>query len=568
MDRVSRHRVAGPGVWLLAAGVGFVLVGYVIYPSLAVVRESFRAPAGWTLDNYARFFSLEWPTNLVATWTSVWISLASVAGSAVVGVPLALFLAAFEFPGRRVASALVMMPLVLPPLVGVLAFVFLFAESGLIPRGLHLFFGVDPERWSLGGAWGIVAVHTYSFYVYFSTFVAAALEGRDPSLDEAARSLGAGRWMRLWRVMIPLLAPALVGAALLVFMVSMASFSAPLIFAGAMRVLSVQIYATKLSGDLGLAAAQTAILSAISLVFLVFVRSWTGRRRAVLSARGVVARRRRLPEGALRLVVPPAAVAISALALLPHLTLVMLSFVRQGTWTFRLSSWLPTEYTFDNYRYLARVAAPLVHSIELAALATALNVVLGVAIGWLLVGGRLRGGRALDVLVMLPWALPGTVVAVNLVSAFSRPNVFSFGVALVGTFWLLPLAYFVRNLPLVARSAHAAFEQFDPALDEAARSLGAGWWLRFRRVTFPAIAPGVLGGSLLAFVTALGEFVASVLLWVPSNRPVSMAIFAEYHEYNLEAAAAYGVVLLLFIAVVLVLSRTLLGVQTEGGTIV
>ena len=551
--------------YLLIAAVAFVIVGYIVYPSLAVVLDSVRAQGdAFTLATYARFFSIATTSNLMATWNSVWISLASVAGAAAVGIPLALFMATYVFPGRRVVSALVMMPIVLPPLIGVLSFVFLLGESGFIPRGLQLALGADPARWSLGGAWGIVAVHAYSFYVFFYTFVGAALEAKDPSLDEAARSLGANRLLRLRRVTLPLLTPAIVGAALLVFMVSMASFSAPLLFGGEFRVLSTLIYGTKLSGDLPLAATQTVILSMISLAFLVLLRTWGRRRRTAISGKGATRARRTLPAGWIARVVPVAAVGAALTALLPHATLALLSFTKQGTWTFRLTTWLPTEYTLDNYAYLLDVAAPLVHSLELAALATAGNVVFGVAVGWIITQKRFRFGRALDVLVMLPWALPGTVVAVNLISAFDTPNVFGFGTVLVGSFWLLPLAYFVRNLPLVARSATAAFEQLDPSLDEAARSLGAGAWMRFRRVTLPAIAPGIIGGSLLAFVTALGEFVASVLLWVPSNQPISMAIFGEYREYNLEAAAAYGVVLIVVVATVFVTTRVAFGGRAEA----
>jgi iron(III) transport system permease protein len=552
---VKRERIP---TYLLVAAVAFVIVGYILYPTIAVVRQSLETVTGdgWTLSHFSRFFSISIPANLVATWNSVWISLGSVFGAALLGIPLALFMTTYEFPGRRLTSALVMMPIVLPPLIGVLSFVFLLSESGFLPRGLHLLFGLDASTWSLGGAWGIVAVHAYSFYVFFYTFVSAALEGRDPSLGEAARSLGASRWMRMRRVTLPLLTPAIIGAALLVFMVSMASFSAPLLFGGEIRVLSVQIYQTKLSGDLELAATQTVMLSVISLGFLVLVRTWGKHRRNTASSKGSTRARLNLPDGAARLIVPPVAIGCALLAILPHLTLVLLSFTKQGTWTFRLAGWLPSEYTFDNYRYLLRVVAPLLHSLELAAIATLGNVVFGIAIGWLITSGRFRWGRVLDALVMLPWALPGTVVAINLISAFNTANPFSFGRVLVGSFWLLPIAYFVRNLPLVARAATSAFEQLDPALDEAARSLGAGRWLRLRRVTLPLIAPGVVGGSLLAFVTALGEFVSSVLLWVPSNQPISMAIFNEYREYNLEAAAAYGVVLIVVIGVVFVLTRT------------
>jgi iron(III) transport system permease protein len=347
-------------------------------------------------------------------------------------------------------------------------------------------------------------------------------------------------------------------------MTSMASFSAPLLFGGEFRVLSVHLYSTRLSGDLPLAAVQTVVMSGVSIAFLIGLRFWNDRSRTTMATKGARPTRKLLPLGRTRLLLPPMAVGFSACLLLPHLTLVLLSVVEPGTWTFRADTWMPTRFTFENYRYVLSLARPLWHSVQMALFATLANVVFGVMIGWLLAVRRIRFSKAIDAVVMLPWALPGTVVAVNLLSAFNTRTFFGFGKVLAGSIWLLPLAYFIRNLPLVARSAQSAFAQLDRSLDEAARSLGAGWWLRFRKVTFPIIAPGVIGGSALAFVTALGEFVASVLLWVPANQPLSMAIFGEYREYHLEAAAAYGVILVAFIGVVLVASRAAFGNKAVG----
>jgi iron(III) transport system permease protein len=126
----------------------------------------------------------------------------------------------------------------------------------------------------------------------------------------------------------------------------------------------------------------------------------------------------------------------------------------------------------------------------------------------------------------------------------------------VGTFWILPVVYFLRFMPLVVRSVQASMEQIDPALPEAANSLGAGWWPTFRRITLPLVWPGAVAGTLLAFVIAMGEYVASVLVFVPTNRPVSIAIASEMRDFNLGSAAAYGVLLISIIAAaILVASR-------------
>jgi iron(III) transport system permease protein len=141
------------------------------------------------------------------------------------------------------------------------------------------------------------------------------------------------------------------------------------------------------------------------------------------------------------------------------------------------------------------------------------------------------------------------VVAISIAEAYGKPSRLLGDYILVGTFWILPAVYFLRFMPLVVRAVQASMEQLDPALKEAAGSLGARWWQRFSRVTLPLIWPGAIAGTLLAFVIALGEYVASVLVFVPSNRPISIAIASELRDFNLGSAAAYGMILILIIAV-------------------
>jgi iron(III) transport system permease protein len=172
---------------------------------------------------------------------------------------------------------------------------------------------------------------------------------------------------------------------------------------------------------------------------------------------------------------------------------------------------------------------------------------------WLGRGGR----RLLSLLILIPWALPGTVVAVSVAEAYGKPNYLLGSFVLVGTFWILPVVYFLRFMPLVVRALQASMEQVDPALGEAAGSLGARAWQRFARVTLPLVWPGAIAGTLLAFVIALGEYVASVLVFVPTNRPISIAIASELRDFNLGAAAAYGVVLIVIISVSMLLAARL-----------
>ena len=150
--------------------------------------------------------------------------------------------------------------------------------------------------------------------------------------------------------------------------------------------------------------------------------------------------------------------------------------------------------------------------------------------------------------------LPGTVVAVSVAEAYGGPSLLLGSFVLVGTFWILAVVYFLRFMPLVVRALQASMEQVDPTLEEAAGSLGARAWQRFTRVTLPLVWPGAVAGTLLAFVIALGEYVASVLVFVPSNRPISIAIASELRDFNLGSAAAYGVVLIVIISISMIVA--------------
>lgn len=536
-----------------------ILLAYVLYPNLHLLVRSFLVNGKLSLQNYFAFFDLENSVNLEALWGSVYISLLTVAFSALVGVPLAYLFTHYDFPGKSLFASVAVLPLVLPPLVGVLAFLFLFGESGMLPRTLQALFGLESVPFALDGVAAILVVHVYSLYVYFYLFASSFFRDLDASILEAAQNLGASRWLTLRKVVLPMMTPALGGASLLVFMTSMASFSAPFIFAGGFRILSLEIYNTKLNGELELAVTQSVVLAGISVLFLILLRKYSERRQYVGGGKGVRVQPRVVKSGWARLLMAGLGVFMVMLLILPHLTVILISFVKNGTWTWQV---LPTVYTLENYTDLFRnpdVAAPVVNSLKMATLATVANVLFGVAAAYLLIRRKFAGKKLVEVCTMLPWAIPGTVLAISLIVTFNKPTFITAGHILVGSFWILPLAYFIRNLPLVFRSTYASLEQFEPALEESARNLGADWWFAFRKVMLPLIAPGVISGALLAFVLALGEFVSSILLYNYFNRPISVEIISQLRIFNLGSAAAYSVFLIILIGLVVLVSNRFLG---------
>jgi len=535
-----------------------LLLWLVGYPLAITVLAAFRESgggilAGFTLAHVTEFVgrSDEW----LALWRSLWISLASVGLSALVGVPLAFVFERTDFPGRRLIGALVALPVALPPLVGVIAFLFLYGESGFVPRGLVALLGLAGPPWRLSGAGAILLVHTYSMYVYFYLFTRAGLARLDPALPEAAASLGAGRAGILFRITLPLLKPSLVGAALLTFMTSLASFSAPYIFGGSFRVMTTQIVASKLNGDIAMAQVETVALAALALLALALMQRIDPQGKLTGSVRGIAPRPRPLRRTWTRVGASFAGYGLALLLLLPHLTLILITFVPPRTWT---TEAFPPAFSLGNYGgFLGGPEGlrPVGNSLWMAAVATALALALGFAAARGAVGRRGRVAGLLENLISLPWAIPGTVFALALATTFAVDAPWAGRFVLVGTPLLLPMAYLVRSLPLTGRSAMAGLRQLDPALEEAAASLGAGPWTRLRRVVLPLVRPALVAGGSLAFITALGDFVTSIVLYTYDNRPIAMAIDSILRRDELGLAAVYGVILMAVSTVAFVLSR-------------
>ena len=259
-----------------------------------------------------------------------------------------------------------------------------------------------------------------------------------------------------------------------------------------------------------------------------------------------------------------AAATIELILMLPPLVVLVISFVPEGTWTWQI---YPEVFGWENYVKLfsnPKVFQPIANSLKMASLATGFDVLFGVTAAYLLVKTKIRGKMILDMLIMVPWALPGSVIAINLILAFNRQTIFGFNMIWVGTFWILPLAYFVRHLPLVVRNTNAALAQFDSSLEEAARSLGASWNKAFFKVVLPVILPGVMSGVLLAFVAACGEFTSSFMLYIFSNKPISVEMAAQMDQFNLGQACAYGVLQILLIFAVLLISGRIVRADPES----
>ncbi|WP_270407509.1 ABC transporter permease [Brachybacterium paraconglomeratum] len=535
-------------VYVLAIPLVLILLVYIVFPMIATVFTS--AEDGGAA--YADFVSGNSRQALVL---SVGISLASVLTAGMVGTGLAVLLTRFSFAGRSVLKVFALLPLALPPLIGALSFYYLYGTSGIIPRVLAEVTGVPASSLSFDGIAGVMLVHTLTMYPYFYLSVSAGLSGSDASLEEAAMNLGASR-STMWRtVLLPMLTPALVSGALLTFMVSMASFTAPQFYN--VNTLTMRIVAAKTSGAYDLAAAQSTVLSVVSILFLLLMR-WYQNRRLTRSMSKGTPQTVKTVQGILPQIL--AAIGSAAIVLVlaaPVAAIVLLAFTVNGTWTTQI---IPPEYTLQNFIDIftdPRSLRPLLVSSQMSAVAMAASIVVGVLTAWVIARWKGKGAGILDLMIMLPWALPGTVVGINIVTAFASPTPFNLGQVFIGSLWILPLAYFIRFVPLVFRNAAASLAQIDPSVEEAAQNLGAGPLRTLRTITLPLMARGVIAGALLAFVQGFGEYVASVVIYPARFVPLSVEIYNRQYANDLGTAFAYGSLQVLAILIVLIISEIL-----------
>lgn len=518
--------------WLVI--VSALAAGLILDPVVGLIRESL---GGGGLSNYGDWWQRA--NSRAALFGSLKLSILTVLGTAAVAIPLSLLTHRQGRVGQGL-QALAMAPLFMPPVLGTVCFYFLCDRGGVLSR---LIPGAD---WDFRGFPAVLTVHILSFAGQFLALVQAGLERIDPARIEAARTLGAGRVRCLLRVVLPELRPSIVAASILVFLASMASFTAPFVFGGGEAYLTTAIYESR-EREPALAAAEAVILALCSLSALgLFARSpartlaTSGRR-----APGEPGRLRSLRLGLASLLAIPLA--------LPLFTLLVVALKPGG----RLGQKpLLADLSLNNFAELASgsgsdLVPSLVRSSLYAFIATGLALVWAVL---LVVVGRNAPAfwrRFQSALAMIPLAIPGTVLGLSLITTFDVRGPYLIGPGLLGTSSLLVLAYVVRHLPLMVQAAEAGMAKLSDSVPEAARTLGAGPLRTLLRVTLPAIRPMLQSGAVLAFLGAFGEFVASILIATPLTKPASIVIYEDFRAGLFGPAAAAGV---LFVGVAVLLT--------------
>jgi iron(III) transport system permease protein len=537
-----------------------VLGGAVVYPGLVLLWYGVSRDARPSAANLGAVLSDPETWRVLGNTLSVATATTLLAGA--LGTALALLVARTDVPGRRLWQTALILPYFVPPFVGALAWLYVLGPTGFLSQAwMALAGGFDPPV-DLYGRGGIIFAMTLFKYPIAYLTVLAGLARVDPSLEEAARASGARPWRMARDVTLPLLTPAIGAGMTLIFLSAMAEFGTPAVlgFPAKYFVLATKIYATILDFDqpynLHVAAALSLLLVAVAgLVLGIQRRVLRASRFAVAAGSGAAPI---LPLGGARLWAG-AALALFVLGGcgLPLAGIVLTALTRAYG---RPLGW--DNLGFQNFRlllfHLPVVWRAMENSLVLAAAAATVCVGLALLVAYVQHRTRVVGRGALETLVTLPFAVPGTVLALAIVLAFLRPV---FGLRLYNTLWIILVAYIARFAAVALQPVGAALVQLHPALEEAARASGASLRRSLVDVTVPLLRPGLVAAWLLAAVPALTELTLSAVLWSAGNETIGVMTFNLHEEGKVLLASALATLIVVVSVGAHALARYLGGVS-------
>ena len=534
------------------------LIVFVFYPLTRIFYDAFTNEAGaLTARNFIEFFTDSF--YLRSLWKSLALGLAAVVTTSVVGIAVAYLLIRYEFPYRQTFSYLTMLPMILPPLVGVLGFIFILGRAGTINVLLYDWFGMQPINF-MYGVHGVLLVETVHLFPMMTLSILDALSRVDPSLEEAAQGMGAKGWRRFRDITLPLTTPGYISGALLVFIWTFADFVTPLVL-GVQDLLAPQAYLNIVQfvdrRIFRMGIVISALLVLLAIVFVLAARQYVAIKDYSSLSYSKVERRRLGPVA--RWMAVGFLASLMLISSIPQVG-VLLAAVGRG-WSLTP---LPLEYTLEFFEQVS-IETPkfIVNSLAFFGIAVLMCVVIGVPMAWIMGRTKAPGRGAMDALTTLMLAIPGTAVGIAYVRAFNFPLPFT-DVSLTGMWFILPLVLAVRRLPYTVRGSYSSLLLVHKSMEEAAESVGATKLRVFRDITVPLVWKGILVGALFSFITSIQEASSTIFLTIGGYEMIPVGIFTFYIAGSQSQAAALGVILIALCAASLYVVNRIAGTRVGG----
>ena len=535
------------------------LITFVFYPLTRIFYDAFTVESGaFTIGNFGDFFTDTY--YLRSLWKSLLLGLAAVATTSVAGIIVALLLIRYEFPYRKSFSYLTMLPMILPPLVGVLGFVFILGRAGTVNVLLHDWFGLTTPVNFMYGVHGVLLVETVHLFPMMTLSILDALSRVDPHLEEAAQGMGANGWRRLRDITLPLTTPGYISGALLVFIWTFADFITPLVL-GVQDLLAPQAYLNIVQfvdrRIFRMGIVISALLVLLAIIFVLAARQYVSIKDYSSLAYSKVERRSLSP---LRLWLAVGFLSTLMLVSFVPQVGVLLAAVGRG-WSLTP---VPLQYTLEFFRQVS-IETPkfIMNSLAFCAIAVALCIVIGVPMAWIMARTKAPGRGAMDALTTLMLAIPGTAVGIAFVRAFNFQLPFT-EESLTSLWIILPLVLAVRRLPYTVRGSYSSLLLVHKSMEEAAESVGATKLKTFKDITVPLVWKGIFVGALFSFITSIQEASSTIFLTLGGNEMIPFGIFTFYIAGSQSQAAALGVILIVICAVSLFIVNRIAGTRVGG----
>jgi iron(III) transport system permease protein len=553
--KLPRFTLATAGFLLIWA----FLILFVFYPLTRIFYDAFTNEAGhFTAANFIEFFTDKY--YLRSLWKSLVLGLAAVVTTSVVGIAVAFLLIRYDFPYRNTFSYLTMLPMILPPLVGVLGFTFILGRAGTVNVILQDWLGMEHPINFMYGVHGVLLVETVHLFPMMTLSILDALARVDPHLEEAAEGMGAKGWRRFWDITLPLTTPGYISGALLVFIWTFADFVTPLVL-GVQDLLAPQAYLNIVQfvdrRIFRMGIVISALLVLLAIVFVLAARQYVSIKDYSSLSYSTVERKQLSP------VARWLAVAfLSTLMLVSFIPTagVLLASVGRG-WSLTP---FPLEYTWEFFRAVSFESPKfIVNSFVFCGIAVAMCLLIGVPMAWIMGRTNAPGRGAMDALTTLMLAIPGTAVGIAYIRSFNFPLPF-IDVQLTAMWLILPLVLAVRRLPYTVRGSYSSLLLVHRSMEEAAENVGATKLRTFKDITVPLVWKGIFVGGLFSFITSIQEASSTIFLTTGGNEMIPFGIFTFYIAGSQSQAAALGVILIVVCALSLFAVNRIAGTRVGG----
>jgi len=522
-------------------GVVATLVLFLIYPfSSLIYRSFFSAKTGQlSLANYFRFF--EKPYYYRTLFRSLFVSGTATVTTVVIGVPMAYLMTRYNVLGKKIMHILIIMSLMSPPFIGAYSWIMLFGRAGVVTK---FFAGLGITLPTIYGKLGIIMVFTFKLFPYVYLYTSGAMSSIDRSLEEAAENLGSNKIRRLLTISLPVVMPSIAAGAVMVFMTSLADFGTPMLMGEGYTVLPVLVYneyMSEMGGNANLASALSVIIVVCSMSVLLVQKYFVSKKNYVMTAMRPPVEEQ--VHGLKRFFITLPVLLVVGMGIIPQAVVLITSFIKTDFTGFI------GGFSLGSYETIAkRLGTNIRNTYVFSIIAIVIIVLLGILISYIVVRQRGKAGAILDLLIMFPYVIPGAVLGISLIVAFNKPPLL-----LTGTAAIMVVAFVVRKLPYTVRSGSAFLQQMDQSIEEASINLGVSPMKTFFTVTARLMAPGIMSGAILSWITCINELSSSVMLYGGKTSTIAVAIYTEIVRNSYGTAAALASILTVTTAVSLLI---------------